>query len=169
MIATLAMSSIANAITIEVLKGDTPSKLSCPAKVSKIFNESPVININTDKTLSPEQIKQRIANVSRKYGLDYEQMVGTIACESSWDVNAYNHKDAKWGGAYGISQFLPRTWEHGVEKYGCSGSYNDPNDQLDCMARFWKAGKQKWWTCWRVLYDNKTVPLVLSDKSLTMK
>lgn len=142
MIGTLAMSSIANAITIEAPKGDAMSKSACPAKINKASNK--VSEASLDKNPSPAQIKKRIANLSHKYGLDYDQLHDVLQCESNLMPDRYGDS----GLAFGIAQFHKETFDQ-----FCSGDYYNTDDQLVCMAKMFKKGKANHWSCFRRLYD----------------
>ncbi|MCX6309999.1 MAG: hypothetical protein NTY32_14675, partial [Bacteroidia bacterium] len=108
MIATSALNSIANAQTIKASEGNTKSTIF-PVKHDNYLPPTP----------STEQIKQRIADVSQEYGLDYDQLYSVIKCESEFKIT---YGDS--GKAFGVAQFHKPTFD----QY-CKGNYCDTYDQ----------------------------------------
>ena len=138
MIATLAQNSIAKAPTIKASEGNITSKTSSTVKAAvSIVEFSPII-------LTIAQIKQHIADVSQKYGLDYDQLSSVIQCESQFETAKYGDS----GRAFGIAQFHKPTFD----EY-CSGNYYNPLDQLNCMAKMFSLGQAGQWSCFKKLYN----------------
>jgi hypothetical protein len=139
MIATLAPNSIANSATIKASEGNITSKTSTtltPIKTVKLSIPSLIV-----PTIA--QIKQHIADVSQKYGLDYDQLSSVIQCESAFNSVKYGDK----GKAFGVAQFHKATFD----EY-CSGNYYNSIDQLNCMAKMFSTGGAGNWSCFNKLY-----------------
>ena len=138
MFGTLALDSTAQATTIQAPEGDTTSK-SCAAKIDGQEVKLPA------KTETPKiaKIKKRIADVSQKYGLDYDQLNAVIQCESSLRTDQYGDSMK----AFGIAQFHKETFD-----LFCNGDYYNYEAQLDCMGKMFSQGLANHWSCFKKLY-----------------
>lgn len=146
MIATLAPSFMTNSFTIKASGGDAKSAevvSKIPTVVIKPTQEGLSVNAGENPTIG--EIKQRIADLSQKYGLDYEQLSSVIQCESQFKTSATGDK----GLAFGIAQFHLATF-NGF----CKGDYYNTFDQLECMAYMFSINQAKHWSCFNRLYSN---------------
>jgi len=92
---------------------------------------------------TPEQIKQRIAELSRKNGGNLYEMYNVIKCESNFrHANLYGDG----GEAFGVAQFHRDTFDK-----NCKGDYYNANDQLICFSEMFKKGLKNHWSCWKKL------------------
>lgn len=100
--------------------------------------------------ISKEGLTEAIEHEFATYGISdqIERAKNVITCESGWNIFAYNKEDEKFvkGGSYGIAQFTRPTF------LACAGDYEDPYDQIACMAWYWSKSQQSRWTCYRNLY-----------------
>lgn len=108
---------------------------SCPFEVQKQNNKS------TDISLG--EIKEFLADLSQRYGLDYNQLYSVVRCESSFKPQYRDN-----GRAFGLAQFHLPTFNH-----YCEGNYYNSFDQLECMAKMFKAGHAWNWTCFNKFYS----------------
>ena len=143
-IATLATNSIAYSPKIGVQKGNATSGLL------KISNKKDYKNLE----LQPVSLKQRVAHLCQKYGLDYDQLYSVLQCESQL-IPQYGDS----GMAFGVAQFHLATFN----AY-CEGNYYNTFDQLECMAQMFSSGQAENWSCFNNLYSE----VIYSDKSKTL-
>lgn len=130
---------------IEALRGDTTRTIDTTQ-----IEEKPVIcplNASGDGINwyqpTPEQIKQRIAELSRKYGGNFYEVYNVIKCESNFrHANLYGDG----GKAFGVAQYHRDTFDK-----NCKGDYYNANDQLICFFEMFKKGLKNHWSCWRKL------------------
>lgn len=72
-----------------------------------------------------------------------KEIIGTIACESSFNKDAVGDG----GHSYGLAQVhRPSHPQYSVE------TLTDPKWAIDFMVREFDAGHENLWTCWRKLY-----------------
>lgn len=88
---------------------------------------------------SAEAIKGAVVYLANQYGINKDEMIVTIQCESNFNVTAVGDH----GLAYGLSQFHKTTFD----SY-CKGNYHSAKDQLVCMAQMFSKRMQHHWTCW---------------------
>ena len=144
MIATLAVSGIAKAPTIWASEGNTLSISKVPFVTTALYKEyQDCKTVEKSTSISIAEIKERIADLSQKYGLDYDQFYTVVKCES--------HLKAQYGDngkAFGLAQFHKATFDG-----FCKGkNYYNSFDQLDCMAQMFSQGFAYHWTCFNKLY-----------------
>lgn len=100
---------------------------------------------------SRNDLNEYLRSVFATYGIESQIKMAeaVVSCESSWNVLAYNKDDERFvkGGSYGIAQFTRPTFFE-----NCTGDYENPYDQISCMAKLWKRGEQHRWTCYKNLY-----------------
>lgn len=73
-------------------------------------------------------LKRFLKDASITYGSDYDEMAKVIVCESGWQTDQWSDNLS----SYGVAQFFRPTFDE-----NCKGSYNNPHDQLTCMAKIW--------------------------------
>ena len=81
-----------------------------------------------------------------EYGLSpskARQMVATVRCESQFKTNAIGDGGKSWG----LSQIHSPSWPMVSQDEAF-----DPNFAIDFMAQKFSIGKERLWTCWRILY-----------------
>jgi len=89
------------------------------------------------------EIKLALASVSDKYGLQLDELLNVIDCESSFRTDVYSPGMI----SYGVAQFTRATFEE-----NCAGDYKNPFAQISCMGLMWSKGMQGRWDCYRNLY-----------------
>ena len=152
LIATVAIHSITKAPTSDVVKGQASKTIDSTFSSEKSIVE-PVNGYDKDildgLPDNAEGYKEAISLLSVEYGLDYQQFYNTVNCESGF--RHYNNYGDD-GRSFGVAQFLSTTFNE-----RCEGDYYNPFDQLKCMANLWSQRMQKLWTCWKKLYQEKTI------------
>lgn len=90
---------------------------------------------------TPQELAVAIAN---KHNLNVGRFLGTIQCESNWDIEAVGDN----GTSFGLAQLHhpERDWGITIEQAKI------PEVALEIMADAWVKGEQGRWTCWRTLY-----------------
>ena len=77
-----------------------------------------------------------------------EEIFLVVQCESRWDNSARGK-----AGEIGLSQWMPATWEYYTQKKGLDLNIYNEHHQLQLMKLAWEDGLQRWWTCYRNLYE----------------
>jgi len=131
LIATVAWTGIVKSPTISDYQGGTSISVSTQTTSYRAINAS------------SNELKEYLALITEKYGLNYEELYKVVECESNWNVNAVGDD----GRSFGLAQFLKTTFEE-----ECNGDYYNSYDQLKCMGEMWDRGMQRRWTCYRLLY-----------------
>ncbi len=99
--------------------------------------------------MSAADYKTYAVAMAEKYGIDEEQFVGTLQCESNWQPQKQSdfYKNGKREESYGIAQInLPAHLDV---------TYDEATDgtwSIEWAAQKFQAGNKKWWTCWRNKY-----------------
>lgn len=84
-----------------------------------------------------------------KYGIDAEEFIKTAYCESHYNANAVGDH----GNSYGVWQInLPSHPNISKEQA------LDPWWSTEWAAQQFAANKQRMWTCWRKLQNEKNIP-----------
>lgn len=91
------------------------------------------------------EIKLALASISEKYGLNLDELLSVIECESGFRTDEYSPGMI----SYGVAQFTKDTF-----KENCAGDYKNPFAQISCMGLMWSKGMQGRWDCYRMLYKN---------------
>jgi len=138
--ASIAFYGNAIAPTISAYIGET-EQITC--KIEKLAR-SPNFAFSNDLNPTPEEIKLALADISIKYGLDYEQIKNIAVCESGLN----NTQIGDSGKARGIFQF----WKSTFDKH-CQGNYLSASDQIKCFAQMFVSKHEKEWTCFKKLYQ----------------
>lgn len=96
---------------------------------------------------SSNDLKEHLAELCFKYGLDYEELHNVINCESGFDNSAVGK-----AGERGLAQFMPGTWKSFNGTRGTDLDISDPYDQLDMIVWAWNNDLKSHWTCYKNLY-----------------
>lgn len=98
-----------------------------------------------------ERIQQEVRERSVEYGVSYDQMWGTIMCESQGSTTVqsrHRRPDGTREQSFGLVQIhLPAHLNVSKEEA------IDPEFAVTFMAENFAAGRQRMWTCWRQLYE----------------
>lgn len=105
----------------------------------KDFTQNNVLPQNGTREIS---IKEKIAIEATKHGIDVDEALAVIACESSFDPNARNQQGST---AKGLAQFIDSTW-----KNYCKGDVLNEDDNLACFVKLYPKYPH-WWDCARIL------------------
>ena len=112
-------------------------------KVEAPQSPTPLSTLGQSPTVP--QIKLAVNFLINNWHLDRAEFYGTIKCESGFKYNAFAPN--KYGGSYGIAQFIPQTFSR-----MCRGDYTSARDQLICAAKMFQMGLQKNWDCYNNLF-----------------
>ena len=107
--------------------------------------KSPLSSLSDTSDL--KQIKSAIREVSIKYGVEYEELIRVINCESGFKNSARGK-----AGEIGLSQFMPATWELWNKQRKADLDIYNIQHQLDMMAWAFSLGYQRHWTCYIMNY-----------------
>jgi hypothetical protein len=123
---------IANAVTITA--GATP-ETNLSSELGAIYSE--------------QQIKVLVNEYANKYGVDANQMLETIRCESVGFKNVQSGHILKGvrEDSWGIAQ-INLYWNPEVTKEQAL----NPDFSVEFMAKKFSQGKYHRWTCWRNIY-----------------
>lgn len=102
-----------------------------------------------------ERVLQEIKTAAGKYGVSYEQMKNTVACESGFDIDIQSHHTLSYGReqSFGLAQWhIPAGNRNAQGKVITKEMALDPIQSLDAMAYHFSIGNAKAWTCYRELY-----------------
>lgn len=96
-----------------------------------------------ERSLNEYSVQELVSHFASQYQVSSNQMLATIKCESGFRENAIGDG----GKSYGLSQIhLPShpnvTKEQATDKVFA----------IEFMAKAFSKGKQRQWTCWRMLY-----------------
>lgn len=126
LLGTLAWISYVKAITINDYTGNS--------RETEILDDvPPCVESKTDL------YKIALRQYSQQYGVDYDLLYEIVQCESSWNDKAVGDN----GKAYSLAQFHRPTFDR-----FCEGEYENPFNQLECMAKMFSEGLQDHWTCY---------------------
>ena len=140
-LAIIPLFAFSNTIAAPVNKA---AKIKSEIKSEKILKPAKIVKAKPIPVkLSLAAIKDDIYNLSAAYGLNYNELSAVINCESGFNQSKYGDK----GVAFGIAQFHKATFDA-----NCKGSYYNTHDQLNCMAKMFKVGQAKQWTCFNKLF-----------------
>jgi hypothetical protein len=103
------------------------------------YNPLDVLTDTSDK----EQILLAIRYVSQLYGVEDDELIRTIACESG-----FNNEAIGKAGEIGLAQFMPSTWELWNKKRGTTLEIHRIQNQIDMAAWAFGQGYQRHWTCY---------------------
>lgn len=107
--------------------------------------------IEVDVEWTEERIQQEVRERSAEYGVSFDQMWGTIMCESHGSTTVqsrHRRPDGTREQSFGLVQIhLPA--HPNVSKEEAI----DPEFAVTFMAENFAAGRQRMWTCWRQLYE----------------
>jgi hypothetical protein len=118
------------------------------AEEVKELEEKILIEVQIDWT--KERIEQEIKTAANKYGVSYEKMYKTIACESGFDTDIKSHHPGE--DSWGLAQFhLPSRNRTADGKVITKEMAIDPVIALDAMAYHFSQGNARAWTCARQL------------------
>jgi hypothetical protein len=112
---------------------------------SKALQLKSPLDVLTD-TSNVQEIKSAVVFLAEKYGLNENQLLTTLQCESGLRHNKI-YGDS--GSAYGVAQFHKPTFN----AY-CQGDYYNIKDQLNCLVFMWQKGLQHHWSCWKQYFLN---------------
>ena len=132
-------------VTIAIIGLITPSKIHGDEStaVKPQLNQLDVLTA----TPTPEEIKEAIVFVAVKYGLNENELLTTLKCESSLVYNARGDWNGEKYLAVGVAQFHFPTWAD-----NCSGDYYSTKDQLICTAEMWQRNMQHHWSCYNNIF-----------------
>lgn len=102
-----------------------------------------------------EGIKRIIKEKADKYGVSYEQMSVTVACESGYKADIQSHHVLSYGReeSWGVAQFhLPSKNRDANGQVITKEMALDPEQALDAMAYHFSQGNARMWTCYRMNY-----------------
>lgn len=104
-------------------------------------------------TMTAADYKEYAVFAAEKNGIDAEQFTATLQCESSWRPTKQSefYKNGKREESYGIAQInLPMHLDVTYDQ-ATDGAWS-----IDWAAKQFRAGNQKWWTCWKNKYGYDT-------------
>jgi len=133
------------AITIGLKIGDLRGLALQTTDITQIEEKLPISEINASgNDLKDQQdIKLAISSLSQQYGLNENEFLKVVECESNFNPNADN------GVSRGISQFVLSTWKRYC---GEKDERFDAYKSLECQAKMWQKGLKYHWDCWCLLY-----------------
>ncbi len=100
-------------------------------------------------TLSIPELKTIATDIAIAHGLNVDHFLGTIGCESQWDIYAKGDFATSTGyTSFGLAQLHYPTRDWGI---ATSTAY-EPRTALEMMASAWDRKEQARWTCWRKMY-----------------
>jgi len=84
-----------------------------------------------------------------EFGVDPQEILRTVTCESNWHIAAVGDS----GAAYSYAQFHRETFEWMRGESGMTDlEYDSGRDQLRLMAWGFSQGYQNHWVCWTKLF-----------------
>lgn len=99
---------------------------------------APEYNYYETKWASPEaEVEWFIRETAPKFGVDVEDALRVLQCESRLDRYAKNPNSS----AKGVGQFINKTWEN-----YCGGDVYDYQDNVICFMDVYSVNPQ-WWEC----------------------
>jgi hypothetical protein len=126
-------------------------------KISLLIVGGLILSITTAKTsiaeapapvIPPKEptVQELVSKYALMYNVSEQRMLGTMKCESGFNPKAIGDK----GTSFGLSQIhLPAhptiTKEQAL----------NPDFAVQFMAKSFAQGKERMWTCWRLLYGVK--------------
>lgn len=102
-----------------------------------------------------ERVLQEVKTAASKYGVSYEKMYKTIACESNFNPEIQSHHTMDYGReeSYGVAQFhIPSRNRTADGTVITKEMALNPAIALDAMAYHFSIGNQRLWTCYRNIY-----------------
>ena len=127
--------------TISLLQADAPIQVTGEAKTPpQEAQNGPQDASKTADCGSVDPLEAKVDCYALKYGVKSSDLMGIIACESSFNPNAKNvtSRESSWG----LVQI--NTWAHDVSVKEAT----DPDFAIDFLAKHWKDGKRSmWWNC----------------------
>jgi soluble lytic murein transglycosylase-like protein len=100
--------------------------------------------IDTDQTLSKEQIVGLIRDYSVKYGVDPERSIRIAKCESGFNPNA----KSKNGLYFGLFQFLPSTFRANAKRLGLQNpNILNPDHNIEVATYMFNLNQYHQWSC----------------------
>lgn len=102
-----------------------------------------------------ERVIEEVKRASEKYGVSYDKMYHTVACESGFDKDIQSHHTLSYGReeSYGVAQFhIPSRNRNAEGEVITKEMALDPAQALDAMAYHFSQGNAKAWTCYRHIY-----------------
>lgn len=107
--------------------------------------------IEVDVEWTKERIRQEVLRKSTEYGVSFDQVWGTIMCESQGSTtiqSRHRRPDGTREQSFGLVQIhLPA--HPNVSKEEAI----DPEFAIRFIVENFAAGRQRMWTCWRQLYE----------------
>lgn len=104
------------------------------------------------------QLEAVVRDAAARHGANAAQLVATVDCETAgtWDPHARGDQGRSWG----LLQFYCPSadcegslWREMHPDVAVLPSRDDPEAAADAAARAFAGGKQRRWTCWRILYE----------------
>lgn len=117
--------------------------------------EVPYEEVLLEVVYTEEGIKQLIRDKANKYGVSYEKMNVTVACESGYKADIQSRHTLSYGReqSWGVAQFhIPSGNRNADGKVMTKEMAIDPEQALDAMAYHFSIGNARLWTCYRTHY-----------------
>lgn len=121
---------------------------SIPTKV--VYQAEPIEEITT-LNMSTQELVDFYAD---KWEVPREDLHTVVKCESSYRADAVNMQDSHKlsNGSWGISQFSKETFAQYAKEMGREYTNPmNPREALDVMGYMFSKGKQKHWSCARLI------------------
>lgn len=121
-----------------VLFFSLPTAAAAPIVPPEAQNLAPV-----ERSYTKGELMRMAENIATQRGIEPSLFKAVIGCESRWNPKAIGDN----GLSHGLAQFHRpvRDWGITIEQA------QDPEFALNLMAKAWKGGKQRKWTCFRIL------------------
>lgn len=139
--ASIALIAITIGLKIGDLRGLAPQMVDNTRIEEKPFISE--INAFGNDLKDQQDIKLAIGSLSQQYGLNENEFLKVVECESHFNPNADN------GISKGISQFILSTWKRYC---GEKDERFDAYKSLECQAKMWQKGLKYHWDCFCLLY-----------------